>query len=53
METKDKERKRYQKPEVRRVELSLAEAVLGTGCNTTGADQMQPDCTMLECMEPT
>jgi hypothetical protein len=36
MKGKTEEKKVYEKPELRRVELSLAEITLGTGCNIGG-----------------
>ena len=38
MEKKVKDGKAYVKPEVRRVELSIAEVTLGTGCWGLGGD---------------
>ncbi len=37
-------KKEYQKPEVRRVELSLSEVVLGTGCWSIVGDPEFPEC---------
>jgi hypothetical protein len=44
MDTRKEEKKRYEKPEVRRVELSLAEAVLATSCSTIQGDDMVEAC---------
>ena len=47
-------KKEYQKPEVRRVELSLSEVVLGTGCFSVTGDPRDPDCYPLtyNCQQP-
>jgi hypothetical protein len=42
MSTEVREKKAYQKPEVRRVELSLSEVTLGTGCFGVIGDPPDP-----------
>ncbi|MGQ9600232.1 MAG: hypothetical protein ACUVWZ_12545 [Anaerolineae bacterium] len=44
------EKKEYQKPEVRRVELSLSEVVLGTGCFSVTGDPQNPNCYPLSAI---
>ena len=45
MKGRTEERKVYEKPELRRVELSLAEVTLGTGCNIgAGSPEESGDC---------
>lgn len=44
MEKKDP-KKAYQKPEVRRIKLSLAELTLGTNCDINNVDVMTGFCT--------
>ena len=54
MAEKLEEKKMYHKPEVRRVELSLFEVVLGTGCLSTITDPENPSCypTTMNCRIP-
>lgn len=46
MEDKSKHKKKYVKPNVRRVELSLAEVTLATGCDTGITSPQDPGCEL-------
>jgi hypothetical protein len=46
------QKKRYQKPQVRRVELSLAEVTLATGCFGNNVNNRNPDCPAADLCRP-
>jgi hypothetical protein len=43
----DKEKKAYQKPEVRQIKLSLAELTLGSNCHDVNPQVVAPFCTVV------